>query len=177
VWLYEGSQLGLKLAGFGMVALMLAGVMFPLWPPIMRQGVWYLSVGVLGLIGLFIALAIVRLIIYVVLFVAQKPGWLFPNLFEDVGFVESFVPLWAWEEPAQPKKKKAKRVVEGEGNVEAKGKRQAVANLPGVGPGGGAQLNTKKAPEAAATAPASAKAPEQPNGNAPSQHEKLDELN
>jgi len=40
-----------------MVALMLAGVMFPLWPPIMRLGVWYLSIGMLGLIGLFFAIA------------------------------------------------------------------------------------------------------------------------
>ncbi len=106
VWLYEGSQLGLKLAGLGMVVVMLAGVMFPLWPPIMRLGVWYLSVGALGLIGLFFAIAIVRLIFWLITIVVAKPGiWIFPNLFEDVGFVDSFIPFWAWDVPPPPKKK------------------------------------------------------------------------
>jgi translocation protein SEC62 len=26
-----------------------------------------------------------------------KPGvWLFPNLFADVGFIDSFIPVWGW---------------------------------------------------------------------------------
>lgn len=71
-----------------MVAVMLAGVMFPLWPPIMRLGVWYLSIGVLGLIGLFFAIAIVRLIFYIITVIVASPGiWIFPKLFADVGFV------------------------------------------------------------------------------------------
>jgi len=77
-----------------MVALMLAGVMFPLWPPIMRLGVWYLSIGMLGLIGLFFAIAVVRLIFYVITIIVASPGiWIFPKLFADVGFV-SVVSLW-----------------------------------------------------------------------------------
>lgn len=71
-----------------MVAIMLAGVMFPLWPPIMRLGVWYLSIGMLGLIGLFFAIAIVRLIFYIITVIVASPGiWIFPQLFADVGFV------------------------------------------------------------------------------------------
>jgi translocation protein SEC62 len=104
-----------------MVAVMLAGVMFPLWPPIMRQGVSYLSMGVLGLIALFIGIAVVRLIFWGITSVILRKGiWWFPNLFEDVGFVssihgladqashtfplqvDSFIPFWAWDEPAQP---------------------------------------------------------------------------
>ncbi|KAL9937433.1 hypothetical protein V8E36_003842 [Tilletia maclaganii] len=156
VWLIQGSQLALRLGGLGMVALMLAGVMFPLWPPFMRLGVWYLSIGVLGLIGLFFALAIFRLIFYVITIVVARPGiWIFPNLFEDVGFVDSFIPLWAWDVAPPPKKKKSKKAVEGQsaegatasvvkssgaaasGNGAAPkpaAKRQAVANLPGAGP-------------------------------------------
>ena len=69
-------------------AVMLAGVMFPLWPPIMQLGVWYLSIGVLGLIGLFFAIAIVRLIFYIITVIVASPGiWIFPKLFADVGFV------------------------------------------------------------------------------------------
>ncbi len=62
----------------------------------MRQGVYYLSLGVLGLLGAFMGLAVVRLIIYIftVLFMGRG-GWLYPNLFADVGVIESFIPLWA----------------------------------------------------------------------------------
>lgn len=73
-----------------MILLMLAGVMFPLWPSSMRVGVWYLSIGLLGLIGAFFGLAIIRLIIWCITTVTMRPGiWIFPNLFEDVGFVSA----------------------------------------------------------------------------------------
>ncbi|THH30600.1 hypothetical protein EUX98_g3570 [Antrodiella citrinella] len=106
-WFYEGSQWTTYVGGVAMVAIMLAGVMFPLWPPIMRLGVWYLSIGVLGLIGLFFAIAIVRLIFYIITIIVASPGiWIFPKLFADVGFVESFIPLWEWDEPKKKSKKK-----------------------------------------------------------------------
>ena len=90
-WFYEGSQWTTYVGGIAMVAIMLAGVMFPLWPPIMRLGVWYLSIGVLGLIGLFFAIAIVRLIFYIITVIVTPPGiWIFPKLFADVGFVSTF---------------------------------------------------------------------------------------
>jgi translocation protein SEC62 len=112
-----------------MVAVILGGVMFPLWPPIMRLGVWYLSMLFLGFIVLFFVIAIIRLIFYVITLVVASPGiWIFPNLFADVGFVriivrsflpsfdlmacicppfqvESFIPLWEWDVP----KKRSKR--------------------------------------------------------------------
>ncbi|ORY07816.1 translocation protein, partial [Basidiobolus meristosporus CBS 931.73] len=107
-WLYEGSQMKTILGGIGLVAIVLIGVMFPLWPPIMRDGAWYVSVGILGLLGLLMVTAIVRLIFFVITFVVCKPGiWIFPNLFEDVGFFESFVPLYAWEVPSKKKGKEA----------------------------------------------------------------------
>ncbi|KAI7825792.1 translocation protein Sec62-domain-containing protein [Kickxella alabastrina] len=99
-WLYEGSQMFVILGGIGVVAVVLAGVMFPLWPSVLRNGTWYLSMLALGLIGLLFATAIVRLIVYIISLVAAPQGlWIFPNLFEDVGFFESFVPLYGWEVP------------------------------------------------------------------------------
>ena len=41
-----------------LVALILAGVMFPLWPRPLRVGVWYLRLGVLGLVGLLLVIAL-----------------------------------------------------------------------------------------------------------------------
>lgn len=90
-WFFEGSQWTTYAAGLFMVALLLAGVMFPLWPPAMRLGTYYLSVGMLGLLGLFFAMAIVRLIFYVITIIVASPGiWIFPQLFADVGFVSPF---------------------------------------------------------------------------------------
>lgn len=159
VWLYEGSQLGLKLAGLGMVAVMLAGVMFPLWPPTMRLGVWYLSIGALGLIGLFFAIAIVRLIFWLITIVVAKPGiWIFPNLFEDVGFVDSFIPLWAWDVPPAPKKKSSKASTTAAAAGEKKkstssgagagARQQALSSLGGAAPA--APASPPKPPQQAA---------------------------
>lgn len=99
MWLYEGSQWKNKLYAVGALILVFAVVMFPLWPLVLRQGVWYLSMGMTGLLGLFFAMAIFRLILFVITMFAAPPGlWLYPNLFEDVGFWDSFKPLWAWHE-------------------------------------------------------------------------------
>ncbi|KAJ7211215.1 translocation protein [Mycena pura] len=107
VWFFEGSQWTTYAGAILMVGVMLAGVMFPLWPPIMRQGVYYLSMGMLGLIGLFFGIAIVRLIFYIITVVVASPGiWVFPKLFADVGFVESFIPLYEWDLPKKKTKKK-----------------------------------------------------------------------
>jgi translocation protein SEC62 len=118
VWFYEGSQVTTYLGGALMVGVILAGVMFPLWPQVMRIGVWYLSMAVLGLVGLFFALAIVRLIFYIITIIVASPGiWIFPKLFADVGFVESFIPVWEWD---IPKKKRTKKE-----RAEAKAARRA----------------------------------------------------
>jgi len=126
-WFYEGSQWTTYMGGIAMVAVMLAGVMFPLWPPIMRLGVWYLSIAVLGLIGLFFAIAIVRLIFYIITVIVASPGiWIFPKLFADVGFVESFIPLWEWDLPK--KKTKKRRSEKSEKPSKGKGKAISTAN-------------------------------------------------
>jgi len=89
-WFYEGSQWTTYVGGVAMVAIMLAGVMFPLWPSTLRLGVWYLSILVLALIGVFFGIAIVRLIFYIITVIATPPGiWIFPQLFADVGFVST----------------------------------------------------------------------------------------
>jgi len=104
-WLYEGSQLRSVLGGIGLLIAVLTLVLFPLWPPVLRNGAWYVSVAGLGFLGFLFVLAIIRLILFVITFIVLPPGvWLFPNLFEDVGFVESFIPLWAWHVPTPDNK-------------------------------------------------------------------------
>lgn len=99
VWLYEGPQWKQKAMAAAVVVGIFAVVLFPLWPIMLRQAVWYLSVGMMGLLGLFFAMSIFRLILFCVTVFVVPPGlWLFPNLFEDVGFIDSFKPLWGWQE-------------------------------------------------------------------------------
>jgi len=130
-WFFEGSQWTTYAGGVLMVAIMLAGVMFPLWPPTMRLGVWYLSIAMLGLIGLFFVIAIIRLIFYVITLLVASPGiWIFPKLFADVGVVESFIPLWEWDLPK--KKSKKKKGEKGE-KSDKKGKTKAPVSTNGGG--------------------------------------------
>ncbi|KAK8198567.1 Translocation protein S62 [Zalaria obscura] len=128
VWLYEGSQWKMKLYALGALLVILAVILFPLWPYTLRVGVWYLSMACLGLLGLFFAMAIFRLILFVITMFVAPPGlWLYPNLFEDVGFFDSFRPVWGWQETEEMRKearkakkarKEAKREAKlGKGNV------------------------------------------------------------
>lgn len=137
VWLYEGPQWRQKVYASGALAAIMAVVMFPLWPVKLRLGVWYLSMGMLGLIGLFFVMAVFRLILFCATVFIVPPGlWLYPNLFEDVGFFDSFRPLWGWQEvrllflmklfkanylDRQEKKKKTKRAKKGRGDAAANG--------------------------------------------------------
>lgn len=110
-WLYQGSQVGTTLGGIALISIVFAGIMFPLWPQFMRDGAWYLSMAVLGLLGLLLAITVIRLIFFLLTVVLLRPGiWIFPNLYEDVGFIDSFIPLWAWAESA---KKQGKRPASG----------------------------------------------------------------
>ncbi|CAK7562552.1 MAG: Translocation protein S62 [Sporothrix epigloea] len=110
VWLYEGSQVMRKVyAGLALLAIF-AVVLYPLWPLRMRLGVYYLSWGFLGLLGLFFLMAIFRVILFCITYFVLSPGlWLYPNLWEDVSFMDSFRPVWAWHDPNPKKKKKASK--------------------------------------------------------------------
>ncbi|KAK4511234.1 AIG1-type G domain-containing protein [Mucor velutinosus] len=108
MWIWEGSQVKLYMGAAALVAVVLAGVLFPLWPNFLRLGVWYLSIAILCLVGVFFGIAIVRLILYVITYPVLPRGfWIFPNLFEDVGIVESFIPLYGFDPVKEKKSKKA----------------------------------------------------------------------
>ena len=110
MWIYEAPSIKTRVYSILALIAVFAVVLFPLWPIFMRQGVWYLSVAAMGLLGAFFAMAIFRLILFCITVFATPPGlWLFPNLFEDVGFFDSFKPVWGWGE-TKKKGKKSKKV-------------------------------------------------------------------
>merc|ERR1712203_341611 len=108
VWLYDPTPWYYYIAGAAIVLGIIAVCLFPLWPMEMRQGVYYLSVAAAGFLVFIIVLAIIKYIIFVIVFIFT-PGklklWIFPNLTEDVGFFESFWPAYVY---TYDKPKKAK---------------------------------------------------------------------
>lgn len=143
VWLYEGSQIMRKVyAGLALVAIF-AIVLYPLWPLVLRQGVYYLSWGLLGLLGLFFLMAIFRVILFCVTYFVTPPGlWLFPNLWEDVSFMDSFRPVWAWHETEKPKKKKKKAAAAAAANSTVAAATGQVAPASATTTGTDTQVNT-----------------------------------
>ncbi|XXG98528.1 hypothetical protein Hte_004852 [Hypoxylon texense] len=122
VWLYEGSQIMRKVYGALALVLIFTVVLYPLWPLVLRQGVYYLSWGFLMLLGLFFLMAIFRVILFCITYFVVPPGlWLYPNLWEDVSFMDSFRPVWAWHETAKPKKKKKSKAINAESAAQLAG--------------------------------------------------------
>lgn len=111
MWFYSPVPMMLYLKGAGILLAVVALIAFPLWPFRARKLAWMASLWALVFVGLMIVLAIIRLILFCITLVALRPGiWLFPNLFADVGFIDSFRPLYSWRGqrtlPKKPKKKK-----------------------------------------------------------------------
>jgi len=97
VWLYDPTPWYYWIGGTFIVLGIIAICLFPLWPPIMRKGVHYLSIAAAGFLVFIIVLGIVKYIIFAILFAlsgGKLKFWIFPNLTEDVGFFESFRPLY-----------------------------------------------------------------------------------
>lgn len=103
VWLYEPTSLKAWLLCFGVILGVIAVCLFPLWPPVIRIGVYYISIAGLIFLSSVLTLAILRHIVYYALWMltlGRLHFWILPNLTEDVGFFESFWPLYSIEQGA-----------------------------------------------------------------------------
>lgn len=102
VWNYNPRSLWDTFVVVAVVAGILALVCYPLWPLAMRRGSYYVSLAALAFLALFFAIAILRLIVWAIsvpLVSAPKSDnalWLFPNLFEDCGIIDSFKPFYGF---------------------------------------------------------------------------------
>jgi translocation protein SEC62 len=111
VWIYDPTPWYYWVGGSAIVLVTIAVCLFPLWPPWMRLGVHYLSIGAAGFLVFIIALGLLKYVVFASLF-ALSAGklklWIFPNLTEDVGFFESFCPAYDYTYTGGSKKKKDK---------------------------------------------------------------------
>lgn len=97
VWIYDPIPIHYWI--FGLILLLGAILicLFPLWPPFLRMGVYYLSVAAAGFLVFILALVVIRFIVFIIVYLASLTKlhfWIFPNLTEDVGFFASFWPLY-----------------------------------------------------------------------------------
>jgi translocation protein SEC62 len=97
VWIYDPIPLKAWLIGLGLMFGAVAICLFPLWPRIVRNYVYYLSIAAAGFLFFIIALAVLRFIVFCLVWAitfGKHHFWLLPNLTEDVGFFASFWPLY-----------------------------------------------------------------------------------
>ncbi|GMT16694.1 hypothetical protein PFISCL1PPCAC_7991, partial [Pristionchus fissidentatus] len=112
VWIYDPTPLYKKVIGVLMILGAIGCCCFPLWPPIVRQGVYYLSMTGIGFFGVIIGVAILRTILFGLIWAAtggEHKLWILPNLTEDVGFFESFKPWYSYERASEQEKKKKEK--------------------------------------------------------------------
>ncbi|CAK9298915.1 unnamed protein product [Gordionus sp. m RMFG-2023] len=97
VWVYDPVPIKTWILGFFIVIGAIVICLFPLWPMAMRSGVYYLSLAGAGFLGVILFLALMRYVIFGAVWtmtLGTHHVWFLPNLLEDVGFVESFIPLY-----------------------------------------------------------------------------------
>ena len=85
------SQTKTTILAIGLAVSIIAIILFPLWPYSVKLGIFnvlfYFSASM-------IALVIIRLIVFLSLFVFGVDFWIFPNMFDDdLGIIESFIPI------------------------------------------------------------------------------------
>ncbi|XP_055838349.1 translocation protein SEC62 [Episyrphus balteatus] len=97
VWIYDPIPIHYWIYGLILLLGAIVICLFPLWPLVLRKGVYYLSVAAAGFLVFILALTVIRLVIFTLVWVvtaAKWHFWIFPNLTEDVGFFASFWPLY-----------------------------------------------------------------------------------
>lgn len=106
-WVLESSQFWTLLGAFGLLLASFGIVMYPLWPASMRNMTWYLMMLLVAFLVFLIVISIIRLIVFGLTYFMMSPGiWIFPNLYEDVSFIDSFIPLWNWNKIESNESKK-----------------------------------------------------------------------
>lgn len=106
-WVLESSQFWTLLGAFGLLLASFGIVMYPLWPASMRNMTWYLMMLLVAFLVFLIVISIIRLIVFGLTYFMMSPGiWIFPNLYEDVSFIDSFIPLWDWHKTESNDSKK-----------------------------------------------------------------------
>ncbi|KAH3822140.1 hypothetical protein DPMN_123910 [Dreissena polymorpha] len=105
VWIYDPIHPKTFFIGFLMLIGAIALCLFPLWPDWMRIAVYYASLAGASFVGFMLVLIVLRVIIFSIIWtltLGKHHLWIFPNLTEDVGVLESFKPLYKHDKYPPP---------------------------------------------------------------------------
>ncbi|XP_047145145.1 translocation protein SEC62 isoform X1 [Hydra vulgaris] len=111
VWIYDPVSCWKLILGTILVLFVIAVCLFPLWPESVREYSWYLSVAGAIFVGGILVLALLRYIVFALIFMFTMGNvrfWFLPNLTAECGFFESFVPLYTYAESKVDNKSKKK---------------------------------------------------------------------
>jgi len=132
-WIFDPTTTKTIVIGTLLVIGAIGICLFPLWPATLRDGVYYLSLGGAFLLGLLLSLVVVKYILYVVFWIltgGKIKFWLLPNLTEDVGFFESFAPLYKLGDDEKKDGKKVSKPVESKNETKAEENDENDENSP-----------------------------------------------
>lgn len=106
MWTEEKIEYLNMLIALSIIAFLFFLSMFRIWPVCLRSKIGYIKYILGALLGSLILLTIVRLLVFSISYFTHYPGlWIFPNLNEDCGPIESFKPFYCWaNENVAPKK-------------------------------------------------------------------------
>jgi translocation protein SEC62 len=97
VWVYDPTSIKTYIIGSLLILAVIGICLFPLWPNYVREGIYYVSVAGASFLGAILALSVLKYIFFAAVWMFTFGNihfWLFPNLTEDVGFFESFKPVY-----------------------------------------------------------------------------------
>ncbi|CAD5215577.1 unnamed protein product [Bursaphelenchus xylophilus] len=126
VWIYDPTPLYKKVIGILIILGVIAGCLFPLWPDWTKLSVYYISMAGIIFFAVILGIGIARTILFGVIYavtMGKHRFWFLPNLLADVGFFESFQPVYTYEyvdSVNQKDVKKEKKKAKSSGDVETK---------------------------------------------------------
>ena len=125
VWIYDPTSTTTYIIGLLLILGSIGLCLFPLWPSQVREGVYYLSVAGATFLGAILAVAAIKYVLFGLVWlctIGKVHFWLFPNLTEDVGFLESFVPMYKCDCGAKDK-------TQGQDSVASKPSDEAITEM------------------------------------------------
>ena len=100
IWQYNPPSWRSTAIGLGLLVLVVVFTMYPLWPHWSRIGAYYVSLGLASLLGVLLLAEVLRVFIFSGIWLAtwgKVHFMILPNLYEDVGFWDSFKPGYSLE--------------------------------------------------------------------------------
>lgn len=109
IWDKEDNSFIYKILGcMAIISVCMLGMfrVFPMWH---RYLLYYLRYPILAFFLFMMVAAVVRCVVYLItLFFYEEQCWIWPNLFADCGFFESFKPMYVWTTNNKEKEEETK---------------------------------------------------------------------